>query len=201
MTSKHLLILAACSLTVSVAGADVASIAENCDGCHGSDGVSQWSDMPTIAGLSMVTIEDNMFAYADEARPCAESEYRQGDTSRAATTMCAVAAELGEDDITAIAEYYEGKSFVAAKQEFDAALAEQGKAVHESACNKCHTAGGSDPADDAGILAGQWMGYMKTSFAQFASGERTQPKSMKTKMDDLSEADVEALVHFYASQQ
>ena len=54
-------------------------------------------DVPTIAGLAPIVHEDALYIYADEARPCAESEYRQGDTSRPATTMCAIAAELSED--------------------------------------------------------------------------------------------------------
>jgi cytochrome c553 len=45
------------------------------------------------------------------------------------------------------------------------------------------------------------MGYMRTAFAQYASGERPQDRKMKEKMDLLSGADVEALLHYYASQQ
>ena len=30
---------------------DMDAVVENCNGCHGDDGVSQWSDVPTIAGM------------------------------------------------------------------------------------------------------------------------------------------------------
>jgi len=43
--------------------------------------------------------------------------------------------------------------------------------------------------------------YLRTAFEQYASGERPQDKIMKEKMDLLSADDVEALLHYYASQQ
>ena len=86
-------------------------------------------------------------------------------------------------------------------QDFDAALAEQGKAVHDAECGRCHSDGGANPDDEASILAGQWMGYLETTFAQYAAGEREQPKKMQEKLDALSADDTKALIHYYASQQ
>ena len=180
---------------------DLDSVVETCNSCHGDDGVSQWTDMPTIAGMPEFVHADALFIYRDRARPCAESKFRQGDTSRAPTTMCDVVADLDDAMLEDIAAYYFELPFVAAKQDFDAALAEAGKAVHDKQCEKCHSDAGTNPDDEAGILGGQWMGYMETSFAQYASGEREQPKQMKEKMDALSADDVKALLHFYASQQ
>jgi sulfide dehydrogenase cytochrome subunit len=188
-------------LSLPAMGQDLDAIIDNCNGCHGDNGISQWDDMPTIAGIDAFTHSDALFIYRDEERACGESEYRQGDTSRAATTMCKVAGDLSDDDIEAIAEHYAGLEFVPAAQPFDAALAEQGAAIHKQECDRCHSDGGSDVDDEAGILAGQWMGYMRTAFAQYASGERPQDRKMKEKMDLLSGADVEALLHYYASQQ
>jgi sulfide dehydrogenase cytochrome subunit len=115
--------------------------------------------------------------------------------------MCEVAGALSEDEIEAIAEHYAGLPFVPAKQDFDAALAEAGKAIHEAECDRCHSEGGSNAADEASILAGQWIGYLETTFAQYAAGEREQPKKMQEKLDALSADDTKALIHYYASQQ
>jgi sulfide dehydrogenase cytochrome subunit len=194
----------ASAVCLACAGAfaqDVSGKLDTCEGCHGDGGVSQWDDMPTIAGIDAFTHSEALYVYRDEARPCAESEFKTGDTSRAPTTMCAVAAELSDEEIEAIADHYAGLAFVPAKQEFDAALAGQGAAIHESECDRCHSDGGSNADDEASILAGQWMGYLEASFAQYASGEREQPKQMKEKMDPLSDEDVKALLHYYASQQ
>jgi len=187
-------------LSVSAWG-DAAAIADKCNGCHGDDGVSQWTDVPTIAGMPEFTHGDALFFFRDEARPCTESEFRQGDTSRPATTMCAVAGELSDEEIEEIAAYYFELPFVPAKQDFDAGLAATGKAVHDKLCEKCHSDGGSNPDDEAGILAGQWMGYLEDTFAEYMSGEREQDKSMADKMGELSDDDIKALIHFYASQQ
>jgi len=181
--------------------ADIDALMENCNGCHGDAGVSQWNDVPTIAGIDAFGIADGLFMYRDEERPCGESAYRQGDTSRAATTMCAVAADLSDDDIEALGDAYAALPFVAATQDFDAALAEAGAVIHKQACDKCHSDGGSNVDDEASILAGQWMGYLETTFAWYAADERPQDKKMKEKMDALSADDVTALLHYYASQQ
>lgn len=180
---------------------DLDAIVESCNGCHGDDGVSQWSDLPTIAGIDSFVHSEALYIYREEGRPCAESKYRQGGTERPPTTMCAVAAELDDDTIEALAEHYAALPFVAAKQSFDPALAAAGQAIHDRDCARCHSDGGSNPDDEASILAGQWMGYMRITFARYAAGEREQPDKMKDKMDSLSEADVEALLHYYASQQ
>jgi len=185
----------------ALASADVDALMQDCNGCHGDDGVSQWSDVPTIAGLAEFVHVDALFIYQDEARPCAESEYRQGDTSRAATTMCAVAADLSEDDIEALAVAYAEIPYVKATQEFDAALAATGKGLHEEHCDRCHSEEGTNPEDEAGMLGGQQMGYLRDSFAQYADGSREQPGKMKQKMDALSADDTAALINYYGSVQ
>ena len=172
-----------------------------CADCHGDNGVSQWTDVPTIAGLAEFVHVDALYVYQDEARPCAESEHRQGDTSRAPTTMCAIAAELSEDDIDALAAAYAELPYVKATQEFDAALAATGEGVHKQHCDKSHSDAGTNVDDEAGYLGGQMMGYLRTTFAQYADGSREQPGKMKEKMDALSADDTEALVHYYGSIQ
>ncbi len=180
---------------------DLDAMMEDCNGCHGDDGVSQWTDVPTIAGLAEFVHVDALYVYQDEARPCSKSKYRQGDTSRPAKTMCEVAAELSEDDIDALAAAYAELPYVKAKQDFDADLAKAGKALHDEHCDKCHSDEGTNPEDEAGMLGGQMMGYLTQSFADYASGEREQPGKMKEKMDLLSEDDAKALVHYYGSVQ
>jgi len=172
-----------------------------CNDCHGDNGVSKWEDVPTVAGISAFVHSDALYLYRDGERPCMDSEYRQGDTARPATNMCQVAKGLSDDQIETLAEHYSELPFVAAKQPFDAARATAGKAVHDRDCERCHVKGGADPEEDASILAGQWMGYLAATFKEYASGERDQPEKMKQKMDPLSEADIQALLHYYASQQ
>lgn len=195
-------VLSALTLGIpALANADVDALMQNCNGCHGDDGVSQWSDVPTIAGLPEFVHVDALFIYQDEARPCAESEYRQGDTSRPATTMCAIAADLSEEDIEALAAAYAVLPYVKAKQDFDADKAAAGKALHDDKCDRCHSEEGTNPDDEAGMLGGQQMGYLRNTFAAYRDGSREQPGKMKQALDALSADDVEALVHYYGSVQ
>ncbi len=180
---------------------DLDAIIDDCNGCHGDNGVSQWTDVPTIAGIAEFVHADALFVFADGDRPCADSEYRQGDTSRPATNMCDVAAALSESEIEEVAAHYAALPYVKAVQEFDAELAAAGETIHDKHCNRCHADAGMDPEDEAGMLGGQWMGYLRTTFAEYASGEREQMDKMKEKMDILCEEDIEALLHYYASQQ
>jgi len=176
-------------------------LAGECNDCHGDGGVSHWDDVPTIAGLDAFSASDALYSYRDKARPCISSAWRQGDTSRPETDMCAETANLSDDDVEALAEHYAKLDFVPAKQDFDAALAEKGKSKHAASCDRCHSEAGSNPEDEASILAGQWRGYLKRAFAEYRSGEREQLDKMKEEMDKLSDDDVTALLHYYASQQ
>ncbi|MDJ0749840.1 MAG: c-type cytochrome [Woeseiaceae bacterium] len=185
----------------AVAAADLDALIEDCDGCHGKGGVSEWSDMPTIAGLGEFVIADNLYIYQDEARPCAESEYRIGDTSRPPTDMCKAVADLSDDDIEALAVHYGNMDWVKAKQEFDAELAAVGEEIHMQNCDRCHSDAGTNLDDEASMLGGQQMGYLRSTFEEYAAETRDQPKKMKDKLDALSADEIEALVHYYGSIQ
>ena len=50
-------------------------------------------------------------------------------------------------------------------------------------------------------MAGQWMPYLRNALADFRNGDRKMPKKMASKMKELNDADIEALLHFYGSAQ
>jgi sulfide dehydrogenase cytochrome subunit len=181
--------------------AAVDDMAAKCAECHGKDGLSSEPTVPIIAGYSDFYIIDTMGLYKDDARPCPETEFKDGPDKGKKTDMCKIAKDLSDDDVEALATYYAGKPFVPAKQDFDADKAALGEEVHERHCKKCHEDGGSSPEDDAGILAGQWKPYLEHTFKTFASGEREMPKKMKPKFEKLDQSEIEALINYYVSQQ
>jgi len=189
------------SLTLAGAAgaADVNTLVENCSNCHGKDGASHNSDIPTIGGYSAPYIDGSLTAYKNKERPCPEAKYVNGPKKGQKTDMCQVAKELSAADIKQVAKYFAGKKFVRAQQKSDAALAAKGKAIHEDHCEKCHTEGGSVADDDSGILAGQWMPYLEESFKEFESGKRPMDKKMKPKFEKLDKAQKEALINYYGS--
>ncbi len=183
----------AAAMNVAVAQAPAA--AENCASCHNDNGVTTDPNIPTIAGVGSFFLENQFAIFAESGRPCAADAF--GDD--AAADHCALVSSLSEDDRMALAEYYGEMSFEPFEQEFDAALAEQGASIHAASCDRCHTASGSEPFDDAGILAGQPIPYMIEQFKHYKAGERWQPESMAEVMQ-LSEDEMKALAHFYARE-
>jgi len=179
--------------------ADVNKLVGNCASCHGKDGASTESDVPIIGGYSAPFIVDSLIAYKKKARPCPESEYRTGDKKGQKSDMCSVAKDLSEADMKQLGQYFASKKFVRAQQKFDPALAKKGKELHERSCDKCHSEGGSLASDDAGIMAGQWMPYLKEQFKEFKAGKRPMVKKMQPKMEKLEQADIDALINFYGS--
>ncbi len=194
-------LLAAGVALFAPAGAAAAEPEQICADCHGKDGASTESDVPNIGGVSEQYIIDSMAAYRDGKRPCPETAYRAGDKKRPKTDMCKIAAKLSADDTTKVAKHLAAEPWVRAKQPFDAAKAVVGKKIHDTQCEKCHSEGGSVAEDEAGILAGQWMPYLKETFAQYTKGARPQPEKMKVKFNALKPVEQEALLHYYASQQ
>ena len=188
-------------LAPGAVAADIATLTRQCQDCHGENGVSQWDDVPTIAGISAPVHGDYLLAYQEKSRPCHPSKYRLGDTTRAETDMCAIAAKLSAADVEAIAAHFAAKPFVAAKQPFDAAKAAAGKALHARDCAKCHANGGRDPDDDGSILGGQHLKYLQQALADLRSGERVATKKMGEKLSKWTDAEAEAVAHYYASLQ
>ena len=191
----------ALSFTTSASGLanEIDALVAICDGCHGINGVSEWADMPSIAGISEFVHGDALIAYQDSARPCEQSTFRIGDTSRPPTNMCVMTRHMSAVQIEALAAYYAAQPFVPAVQEFDKTLAEQGAKIHQKECEICHSDGGANPEDDASIIKGQWTAYMRRTFSEYAHGTREQPGRMKEKMDALDPDAIDALIHFYAS--
>jgi sulfide dehydrogenase cytochrome subunit len=183
----------------SAFAADVNTLLEECASCHGKDGASTESDVPIIGGYSAKYLTDSLANYKDKARPCPKTKYRSGPHKGQETDMCTVAGKLADPEVKALADYIAAKPFVRAKQTADAAKAARGKKIQEAQCEKCHDKGGSSADDDAGILAGQWMPYVRQSFEEFSSGKRPMPKKMKPKFEKITPDDVDALVNYFGS--
>jgi sulfide dehydrogenase cytochrome subunit len=194
---KHVALM---SLAVSAsAWADIGAVLDTCAACHGKDGASTESDVPIIGGYSAKYLADSLANYKNKARPCPEVKYLAGVLKGQSADMCAIAGKLSDADTAAIADYLSKKPFVRASQTVDAAKVARGKQLHDAHCMKCHEDGGSSPDDDAGILAGQWMPYVRHTFEEFSSGKRPIPKKMKPKFDELTKDDVDALVNYFGS--
>jgi cytochrome subunit of sulfide dehydrogenase len=186
-------------IATGTASAAAPAAAQECESCHGPNGVSPNKDIPIIAGMSAFYLDGEIQAYQKGLRPCPKVKYPK-DPAKPATDMCAIAKKLSPADSSAIDKYFAAQPFVPAKQAFDPKAAAIGKQIHSNDCELCHTNGGSVPDDDAGILAGQWIPYLQETFKEYQSGKRDMPEKMKPKIMALKPDQVNALIQYYASE-
>jgi len=198
--AQHGLLMLMLIWPVSVLSAELEALTESCDGCHGPQGVSSESDVPTIAGQLTSYTNATMKSYQIWGRPCIKSAYRFGDTSRPQTTMCKIAEGLDDQQIEALGQHYEAQKFVAARQDFDEAKASAGGDLHEIHCETCHAMGGSI-AGRGPIVAGQWAPYLKVAVRHSSTGEHLVPRIMEDRLNKFTAEEIDALINFYASQQ
>ena len=167
-------------------------LSNTCFGCHGPNGNSVGPASPTIAGMSK--------AYFIEAM----QEYKSGE--RPATIMGRIAKGYSEEEFELMAGYFSKQKFIRDKgQKTDSQMVKSGEKLHKKYCEKCHEDNGRSSEDDAGILAGQWMPYLRYTLTDYKSGNREMTKKMKKKVDALQKKEgdkgFEELMHFYSSQK
>lgn len=170
-----------------------------CDSCHGKNGVSQASDIPTIAGIPEWNLSDQMLQYLD-GRPAKTVNYVSGNTSETGN-MQSIVEGLTEEQVEQLAAYYSAFEFVKASQPFDENMAKQGEDIHEKQCDSCHSKGGSDPEDEASILAGQHKEYILSSLREYKEAKRPGDKKMLREIQKLNEDQLVSLAEYYASVQ
>lgn len=174
--------------------------AKDCAGCHTASGVSENPDTPTIAGASEFFLENQFILFKEKSRPCVADLFSQAKEKPAAKDHCAVMEKLSDDDVKKLTKHYSKLPFKSVKQEVDDKLVQAGKKLHDQRCSKCHSGGGSEPADDAGLLAGQPKPYLIRTMHDYKKQERWQDDKMKKEMVKLSDDQIKALAEYYASQ-
>jgi len=167
-------------------------LVNGCNKCHGKDGNSQEVEIPNIAKASPIYLHDALMAFKSGDRK--GDEYRNADGD--VTDMNKIAAELSEDQINALAEYYSKKSFVPHSQNASVAMANEGAKLFDKKCEKCHSDGGTNPDDDAGIIAGQPKEYLIKQFSYFDDGSREMPKKMAKKFKKLDDQKKLQIIEF-----
>lgn len=189
---KNLLLIGGLGITAPAlyaAGPSGAMLAGTCAACHGTNG-SSVGITPSLAGGTAEYFIDTMQAF------------KYGD--RDATVMDRVAKGYSDEQIAKMGEFFAKQKLKPMKQTFDSSKAALGKKLHEDNCEKCHEDGGRK-ADEGGILAGQSMIYLKYSMEDFHSNSRETPKKMKKKVKAVTsehgQKGIEALIHYYGSQQ
>ena len=190
----YLLFITALFITIEL-NASPQEVIKQCEGCHGKQGNSKKQDIPSIASFSVVYSEDVMADFKSGKR---QGKRVKATPSSPETNMNEIAKKVNPNDLKAAYTYFSKQAFIPARQPSVPALADKGKKVYVKRCKKCHGDNGNDPEDDAAILKGQWLTYLKAQMKEFQSGSRPIPKKMKKQLDKLKPHQMEELMHFFA---
>ena len=167
---------------------DGAMLAQSCMGCHGTGGASVAGPMPTIGGQNESYLIEAMRTFKDGSRP--------------STVMGRLAKAYSEREVAAMAQYFASQPFVRIDQKIDPAKAEAGRTPYNRSCKRCHDNSGRESAEpEYPVLAGQWLDTMQIAIEDIQAGRRTVDDKFRAKLDELKPAEVEAVLHFFASQK
>ncbi len=169
---------------------DSAMVANTCAGCHGTDGASA-GQAPVIGGLNETYLMQTMQNYKDGVRY--------------GTIMERIARGYNKDQLAAMSKHFASQPWVNATQEVDNKLAAKGKQLHMTkGCVGCHGTHGISPMPTTPRLAGQYAEFMVIQMQDYQDASRAIPPvavPMRGMLAGMSEEDLKALAHFYASQK
>jgi cytochrome c553 len=155
-----------------------------CANCHGKDGNSTKDEVPNLAGQKPVYLLQQINAFATGKR----KDYT--------TVMQQLASKLTEEEQLSLAVYFASVTPRFTYRDLDPGLMAQGLELYKSKCTSCHGATGAGTKDFARI-AGQNMGYLKLTLANFRDGTlNRQSQIMSPIAKDLSDNDIESLVAY-----
>jgi cytochrome c553 len=174
------------------AAADAAmdELIKPCVGCHGVDGVGSSSKIPYINWQLPKYLIDAMVVFQEGGRITAVPKH--------------IPKTWTKDELKKVAEHFGNNRAPRSRQPANTAKVARGETVHNDRCASCHedngratdTKGGTSP-----ILAGQSVEFLTAQSAMYLAGKRKfSSPQFKDSYNGLSEADAEAVSHFYASQ-
>ncbi len=160
-----------------------------CFACHGPDGRSARSPIPSLAGLPRGYLNDVLRAY------------RHG--GRFSTLMGRLMQGASDAQIWVLADYFSQLEASPPKQRFDRDQAARGRQLHRRYCRECHGDEQRKPEHNAPRLNGQWMEYLRWTLQDYLFGVNQGDEEMSRALIQLirrhGEESVEDLINYYGS--
>lgn len=181
------LVFSFCVLTGSIAAAATPEeLTQGCVQCHGADGVSAIAKTPHLNGQSVDYLEETISALAKGDRLTDISNHVPKTWSR--------------KEIAAISKYYANSKGVRPVQTTNPEKVAAGRQTYLKRCADCHPDSGRQSEHDAPLMAAQNLDYLIEQAQAFVTGKRKFVFMMDDAFRGLSATELEAVSHFFASQ-
>jgi sulfide dehydrogenase cytochrome subunit len=179
-------------MTSSAIAADPRSasmLANTCAGCHGTNGASAGDAMPIVGGFDKRFLEEVLM------------QYKTGE--RDSTIMGRIMRGYSDLEIKAIASHMADQQWVSSNENINKFSIKQAAKIHKSQCEVCHEESGRFQDDEVPRIAGQWSEYTRNMLYHFhdIGSPASQPRKMRTRVQKLSQEELDALAKFYAAQK
>jgi sulfide dehydrogenase cytochrome subunit len=174
------------SHAVFAAAPAVDALTKPCADCHGVAGVSSVANAPHLNGQLAAYLEEDIAALAKGGRVSAVPNH--------------VPPSWTGPEIAAVAKFYAASMAPRPVQATDPQLVAKGQAIYENHCAECHPDNGRQSDHDAPLMAGQNLDYIMQQTRLFVAGKRKFAFMMGDAFRGLSAADLDAVAHFFASQ-
>ena len=165
---------------------NITGLANTCNNCHGTGGVSAGGSMPSISGLPEAYLKNIMM------------EWKTG--ARASANMTRLISGYTDEEIAALAKYFSSQPSKPVAQKFDKAMIKKGKAAADR-CTACHGDTGAGDEETPSLI-GQSTKYMELELMKYRDEAFNLPhKKMRNAAQKAGEADGKAAAEFFASQK
>lgn len=182
--TQPLLALSACLLAPLALAQDAEALLKPCVECHGISGIAAKPGIPHLDGQMAEYLNNTLRSYTDGIRNTAVAQHKN----------------LPPDTRKAMAAHYAAQKVKREKVPTDPALIARGDELYLSRCADCHPDNGRETDKDAPLMATQNLDYLIMQSIAFRKGERRFATMMDDAYKGLTETDLTAVAHFFASQ-
>jgi sulfide dehydrogenase cytochrome subunit len=180
-------VFVACALfSGAILAAPVEELVKPCAACHGASGISSAPATPHLGGQIADYLQQEISGIASGERASAVADH--------------VPKTWTQADIAAVAKFYANNKGGRPVQAIDAEKVAQGAKIYNNRCAECHTNKGRGSDKDAPLMAAQNLEYMAEQTKLYLSGKRRFPFMMDDAYRGLKAEELEAVAHFFASQ-
>jgi cytochrome c553 len=173
--------------SVCAQGMPLAERIAQCGTCHGEDGNSRLEKIPSLAGQPAFFLMNQLFLMRENVRRV--------------EPMMPFVRDLGDDELTALAQHYAALEAKASDEPIDPSQVERGAALAPSLrCGSCHLPSLAGQ-EQMPRLAKQRVDYMIEAMKAYRDNTRAGADTlMSAVVAGVPDADLVALAHYAASR-